>query len=266
MAGYKVLIAGKHKLIIDDLFTHLGSEHALLTSSFRFIDLVNHVNAFRPDVFIICLNGETQEELAVLVELKRLLTRDEVAVFTIGSYEENKFFEECVTYMADETFERPITAEKIDENIQKYMDERKKKHEEDAAFREEAEKVKEEDRRKLVLVIDDDPLMLKVVKEQLHETYDVATAINSMVAYKFISGKKPDIILLDYEMPGEDGLTVMKKLRSVPVLASVPIVFLTGLRDKEKIKEILELKPQGYLMKPIDKDKLIGMVEKFIGQ
>ncbi len=265
MAGYKVLISGKHKLIIDDIYNHLGSEHVLLTSSFRFVDLVNHVNVFRPDVFIICLNGETREELSVLVELKRLLTRDEVVVFVIGSYDENKFFEECVTYMADETFERPITAEKLDENIQKYMDERKKHHEQDAVIREEAQKVKEEDRRKLILAIDDDPLMLKVVKEQLHEKYDVATAINSGVAYKFITSKKPDMILLDYEMPGEDGYTVLKKLRSVPVLATVPVVFLTGLKDKEKIRQILELKPQGYLMKPIDKDQLLGMVEKFIG-
>lgn len=116
-----------------------------------------------------------------------------------------------------------------------------------------------------MLVIDDDPIMLKVVKEHLHEKYDVATAISGKIAYKFLESKTTDIILLDYEMPGEDGPEVMINLRRRPELATTPIVFLTGVSDKAKITAALSLSPQGYILKPIDKDKLIGTIEKFVG-
>ena len=118
---------------------------------------------------------------------------------------------------------------------------------------------------KTVLVIDDDPIMLKVVKEHLHEKYDVATAISGKIAYKFLESKQTDMILLDYEMPGEDGPDVLINLRKREDLANTPIVFLTGVSDKDKITAALSLKPQGYLLKPIDKDKLIGTIEKFVG-
>lgn len=73
------------------------------------------------------------------------------------------------------------------------------------------------------------------------------------------------MILLDYEMPVEKGPEVLVKIRENEQLANIPVVFLTGITDREKIKEALSLKPQGYLLKPIDKEKLVGMIEKFIG-
>ena len=66
-------------------------------------------------------------------------------------------------------------------------------------------------------------------------------------------------------MPGEDGPEVMINLRRRPELATTPIVFLTGVSDKAKITAALSLSPQGYILKPIDKDKLIGTIEKFVG-
>ena len=115
------------------------------------------------------------------------------------------------------------------------------------------------------MVIDDDPGMLKIIKEHLHENYDVATAISGKIAYKFLENKKTDLILLDYEMPNENGLQVLQNLRNNEELASIPVLFLTGINDREKIKKVMMMKPQGYLLKPIDKEKLLGTIEQFIG-
>ena len=108
--------------------------------------------------------------------------------------------------------------------------------------------------------------MLKVVKEHLHDKYDVATAVSGKIAYKFLESKATDMILLDYEMPDEKGPDVLKKIREIPGMASVPIIFLTGVKDKERLIEIVKVKPQGYLNKPVERQALFDMIGKVMPQ
>ena len=120
-------------------------------------------------------------------------------------------------------------------------------------------------RRKHVLTIDDDPMMLKLIKEHLHHKYDVSIAKGGLMAYKFLEKHETDLILLDYEMPIEDGPTVFKNIRQMKGKENIPIVFLTGLSEKEKIIEVIRLKPQGYLLKPIDRANLLDKIDALIG-
>ena len=66
-------------------------------------------------------------------------------------------------------------------------------------------------------------------------------------------------------MPVENGPAVLEKLRANPATRDIPVVFLTGVSDREKIQEALVLKPQGYLLKPIDREKLLEVIHKVIG-
>lgn len=116
-----------------------------------------------------------------------------------------------------------------------------------------------------ILVVDDDPLMLKMLREQLREDYDVATAISGKIARKFLERKKTDLILLDYEMPEENGPAVLEKLRANEATKDVPVIFLTGVSEREKIQEALALKPQSYLLKPVDHEQLLNAIAKFVG-
>lgn len=120
------------------------------------------------------------------------------------------------------------------------------------------------DERKHILVVDDDPIMLKTVKEQLHDDYDVATAISGKIAMKFLERKRTDLILLDYEMPVENGPAVLGRIRENDATRDIPVVFLTGVSDRDKIKEAIALKPQGYLLKPIDHDKLMETINNYV--
>jgi CheY-like chemotaxis protein len=167
--------------------------------------------------------------------------------------------------MSDLTLIKPITANAIKQKILVYMENVEKEREEQRIMQERLAEIQAKSERKHVLVIDDDPMLLKLIKEHLHEKYDVATAISGKIAHKFLETKKTNFILLDYEMPVENGPEVLKKIRENHEFDDIPVVFLTGITDREKIKEALMLKPQGYLLKPIDKDKLLGTVEKFIG-
>ncbi|MFG6349789.1 MAG: response regulator, partial [Lachnospiraceae bacterium] len=123
---------------------------------------------------------------------------------------------------------------------------------------------KEAGRRKHILVVDDDSSVLKLIKSYLSGNYDVATAKSGKVALKFLETKKTDLVLLDYEMPGEKGPEVLSKIRADARTKNLPVVFLTGVTDKEKIQDVLAMKPQGYLLKPIDMMKLSSTIKNVL--
>lgn len=110
--------------------------------------------------------------------------------------------------------------------------------------------------RKNILIIDDDPRMLKALKSQLSNDYQVAVAINGQTALNYLQTHHCDVVLLDYMMPEENGPAVLQKIRNTPHIANLPVIFLTGVNDSTLIKNCLPLKPQGYLLKPVNKEKL----------
>ncbi|MBP3505797.1 MAG: response regulator [Lachnospiraceae bacterium] len=264
MKKYKILLAGKNNTIIDDFFNHMSDVFYLVTTSVRYEDVIHHLDIYKPDIFVYCLKNESRDDLIRIMEHKRRLTRDGVVTVIVGTQEDCENFQKVAIYMEDLVLAKPISASGIKEKILEYMEDVEKEKEEQKLLQEKLAAVKAKDERKHVLVIDDDPIMLKLIKEHLHEQYDVATAISGKIAHKFLETKKTNLILLDYEMPGENGPEVMKKIRENDALSDIPIIFLTGITEKEKIRQALVLKPQGYLLKPIDKDKLLGTIEKFV--
>lgn len=267
MAKYRVLLAGKNTIIKEDFFHYMSDAFCTVTTSMNNYDFLNHIDFFKPDIFVYCLNDDKKEELFRLTEYRTKLEVNGIVSVVVGSVEECENFQKLAFNMAELVLQKPITASAIKEQILQHMEELEKQREElekrSILEQEMLEKMKES-QRKHVLVIDDDPIMLKMIKEYLHEKYDVATAINGKIARKFLENKKTNLILLDYEMPGENGPEVFHKLREREDLVDIPIIFLTGVSDKEKIKQALVLKPQGYILKPIDKEKLTETIEKFI--
>ena len=118
---------------------------------------------------------------------------------------------------------------------------------------------------KRIMIIDDSPGMLKAIKEQLGSDYEVATAINGKIAFKYLQNKTVDLILLDYAMPEEDGPAVFEKLLANPKTANIPVIFLTGINDSAMIQKALSLKPKGYMLKPVDKETLLTKVHEILG-
>ena len=105
----------------------------------------------------------------------------------------------------------------------------------------------------------------KEISEELREKYNVATAVSGKIALNFLEKRKTDLILLDYVMPDEDGPAVLKKLRENNATKDIPVVFLTGINDRNKIEKVLDMNPQGYLLKPIKPEKLFRTIRQIIG-
>lgn len=114
--------------------------------------------------------------------------------------------------------------------------------------------------KKHILVVDDDRTILKMLKTALEDKYDVTTMANGLIVEKFLETKKVDLIILDYEMPVETGADVFRKLKKKPATSHIPVCFLTGVTERDKIMEIMALKPHGYLIKPMDMDMLLATI------
>lgn len=115
-----------------------------------------------------------------------------------------------------------------------------------------------------ILVIDDDKNILRLIKSACSEFFNITTMLNADLIDKYFETKTVDLILLDYEMPGENGPQVFQRLRKIPNAATTPIVFLTGVSDRKKIQEVMSLKPQGYVLKPINMEKLFSSIYSLI--
>lgn len=120
--------------------------------------------------------------------------------------------------------------------------------------------------KKHILVVDDNAMVLRNIKGVLEERYSVAVAPSGVHAFLSIGKKKPDLILLDYEMPEMNGKQVMEKIQTEEELWDIPIVFLTSVDSKEIVMELLSLMPAGYMLKPVDSQTLLERIEGIIGK
>ncbi len=111
-----------------------------------------------------------------------------------------------------------------------------------------------------VMVVDDDAGTLRNIKSLLSDMYDVVVANSGRKALEIIGMENPDIILLDYEMPLMKGPETMRHIREKRGFENIPIVFLTGVNDRAQITAALAMKPTGYLLKPVNKEKLLNTV------
>lgn len=285
-----MLLLGKNKAIIDDFFMILDDDFEMQTSSMRDLDITSHIRYFQPDVVVCCLQNEAVNAANVLVGFKSKLEYDNIPLILIGNQEECDTFQENAYKMSDLILIKPVSIRNIRNSIQDFFENKTVKQEElvesdemtkvldiikemvdlqDESKVKGSSKVKKDvqkevSEKKHILVVDDDPMMLKLVKEQLKDNYAVGTAISGRLALKFLENKKTDLIILDYEMPEENGAQVLEKIRANEETAKIPVIFLTGINDRAKIEQVLELKPRGYLLKPIEREKLLKIIAKNI--
>ncbi len=117
---------------------------------------------------------------------------------------------------------------------------------------------------KTILVVDDEPVIVEIAKRKLTELgYEIATAGNGVEAINQMKAKKPDLILLDIQMPVMNGYTFMMEKVKMPDYAKVPVVVLTAYAEMEPL-----FKRHGaiaYILKPIKLQDVIALVQKTIG-
>ena len=112
-----------------------------------------------------------------------------------------------------------------------------------------------------VLVAEDSLVVRAVLRQHLEsQGYTVIEANDGNAALRACRETKPDVVLLDIEMPGLDGHDVLRALKADPDLSDVPVVFLTGRTDTEDLVDGLRLGAHDYLKKPFEASELIARV------
>lgn len=103
---------------------------------------------------------------------------------------------------------------------------------------------------KHILVIDDSVANLKLVEKILKPYYEIDLLISGIQTLKFLSKNKPDLILLDTNMPDMDGYETLRKIRENRDLDNIPVIFLMDTLDSERVINCIELGAVDYIMKP----------------
>lgn len=105
--------------------------------------------------------------------------------------------------------------------------------------------------QKRLLLVDDEPINLRVLKQVLESDYRLSFARDGEAALKLAAEQMPDLILLDVMMPGMTGFEVIEILKSHEKTGSIPVIFVTALKDSIDEARGLELGAVDYISKPI---------------
>ena len=110
---------------------------------------------------------------------------------------------------------------------------------------------------KRILVVDDNVVILKQVKIQLSGSYEVMLAKSGEIALQILQRRRPDLFLLDVEMPDMDGFELFEKIRELPGLLGIPVIFHSSLTDSNIQQRCFKMGARDYIVKPTAPDVLL---------
>jgi putative two-component system response regulator len=113
---------------------------------------------------------------------------------------------------------------------------------------------------KRILVVDDNVASLRQIGAQLSTSYDLLLARSGALALQICVQERPDLVLLDVEMPEMDGFETLSRLRQNPWLMRIPVIFLTGRHDAETEVRGLASGARDFIMKPVERSILLHRI------
>lgn len=209
---------------------------------------IDEISKIDEDICAVLIYGDEQlaEMKPALIFMKDWAVEHDLSVFATGSADELQEIESSVgANLVCQKFTRPLNVNTMVEAIDRYVQK--------IGF----------GTRKKILVVDDSGAMLRNVKGWLEDHYQVILANSGAMAIKYLATDRPDLVLLDYEMPIVDGKQVLEMIRAERDFADVPVIFLTSKDDKESVLQVMSLKPEGYLLKTLEPAKIVQTIDDF---
>lgn len=244
----EIILVFEEKLLINTVGKAMGIQtnklDSMLINVARYTarQFVDRVREHLPDAELYEVK---EENLLTYEQFREIFERDKMQVsllFDTGA----GYFAYCVIapHLLDKGVGTPLEVDNAMDEIENYL------------------KKREEPKKQKILVVDDSMTIREGMKNLLCEDYEIAVAQSGMSALQSIILDKPDLVLLDYEMPVCDGKQVLEMIRSETQFTGLPVIFLTGRTDQESVRNVISLKPDGYLsklLKPEDIKKKIDI-------
>jgi len=121
--------------------------------------------------------------------------------------------------------------------------------------------------RRRILVVDDQPFFLSACQQILRgRGYEVQTAAGGAEALKAAEAGRPDIILLDVEMPGTDGFATCRRLKANPAMAHIPVAMVTASEAPKLVQQAFQAGAQGTIPKSMGWERLLNMLDLILAQ
>ena len=114
---------------------------------------------------------------------------------------------------------------------------------------------------KRILVVDDNITVLKQIQAHLIDEYEVSLAKSGMLALQIFDKEKPDLILMDVEMPNMNGFVLMSLLKQKPLFKRIPVIFMTANNNKDIHIQALKLGARDFIVKPVEKTILLHRIK-----
>jgi two-component system, OmpR family, phosphate regulon response regulator PhoB len=117
-----------------------------------------------------------------------------------------------------------------------------------------------------VIVVDDEPFILMMIEDKLKTArIDVVTVRESRHALERIRNERPDLIILDWMMPGLSGIDLCRRIKADPDLRDIPIFMLTAKGQDTDEEQGLQCGVSRYITKPFSPKSLLEMVQETVG-
>jgi len=117
--------------------------------------------------------------------------------------------------------------------------------------------------RPKILLVDDDQAILRLLAAGLGRDFELSYASDAVTAVSVARRERPDLIVLDYRLPGGDGALVIDRLRTFGDLAYIPIVLMSGWESPWSWEQLLELE-LAFVPKPFALDTLRAEIERML--
>ena len=116
-----------------------------------------------------------------------------------------------------------------------------------------------------ILIVDDEPFNVDVLEQELDEQgYETCAAQNGEGALELLATEKPDLVLLDWMMPGMDGIEVLQRMRATPEWQRIPVIMLTARTTTQDKVRGLDAGADDYVTKPIDEAELSARIRAML--
>lgn len=248
----RILLVGKFNEFYRFLNTELAHYFGVQMCSDDLELLMGVLEMSRPDTIVLSAAemGESYGEIFSYI----VRQCEDIPVWCIGNRDELDRIREFMQSENIGMIQRPVRMSEIIASIHRGMgitaeaqlhDGREENHE-----------------KKTILLVDDAAVQLRAMKNILKEKYNVEMATSAKMALGILKKRRMDLILLDYDMPEHDGRETFEMIRAEEEGKDVPVIFVTGVNKKERIIEVLKMKPAGYLVKPVQNEELLEAVQQ----